>query len=92
MGTGTNNMADLRSLLSLFSFVLVYYGECSEQFLEGCRGLGFTEGLACSSCHDLDRFKLSKLKDGCLGCCHDDETAPEAETEMFPHAELAVCG
>jgi len=88
---GTNNMADLRSLLSLFSFVLVYYGEVSSEFLESCRGLGFTESLVCSSCEDLDKFSLGKLKESCLGCCQDD-SAPDTETEMFPHAELAVCG
>jgi len=85
-----NNMADLKSLLSLFSFILVYYGECSEQFLEGCRGLGFADGLFCSSCKDLDKFNLQKLKDDCNSCCKDDST-PEVEAELFHYAELAVC-
>ncbi|KAK7504396.1 hypothetical protein BaRGS_00004262 [Batillaria attramentaria] len=74
-------MADLRSLLSLFSFILVYYGECSQEFLEQCRGMGYTSNLMCSSCDELDKFNLSKLKDGCQSCCQQDSTN-EAETEV----------
>ncbi|KAL8625874.1 hypothetical protein ACOMHN_012466 [Nucella lapillus] len=84
-------MADLQRLLSFFSFILVYYGECSQQLLDQCSGLGFTNSLMCSSCHDLDRFNLAKLKDGCLGCCHED-TASDSETEVLKYAELSVCG
>ena len=59
----------------------VYYGECSQQFLEECRGMGFTNNLMCSSCDELDKFNLHKLKDGCIGCCQQD-SSDDAETEV----------
>lgn len=84
-------MADLKSLLSVFSFLLVYYGECSQEFLEQCRAIGFTSNLMCSSCDELDRYNLSKLKKGCQSCCQED-AKEEVDVEVFPYAELAVCG
>ena len=59
----------------------VSYGECSQQFLEECRGMGFTNNLMCSSCDELDKFNLHKLKDGCIGCCQQD-SSNDAETEV----------
>ena len=69
----------------VFTFLQVYYGECSVEFMDQCVGLGFTNNLKCSTCQELDHFNLGKLKDSCIGCCQDD-SSPDAETEVLATA------
>lgn len=50
--------------------------------MEQCRAIGFTSNLMCSSCDELDRYNLSKLKKGCQSCCQED-AKEEVDVEVF---------
>ncbi|KFO28025.1 15 kDa selenoprotein [Fukomys damarensis] len=39
---------------------------------EGCRELGFSSNLLCSSCDLLGQFNLLQLDPNCRGCCQEE--------------------
>ncbi|KAL3872221.1 hypothetical protein ACJMK2_040159 [Sinanodonta woodiana] len=86
-------MADVSDLLRVIFLYFTWAGRNVFGKLgpEQCRELGFSSNLLCSSCNDLDNFRLSTLKEDCLKCCEEDISAGNA-LRVYPYAELQVCG
>ncbi|CAF3345359.1 unnamed protein product [Rotaria socialis] len=59
-----------------------------------CSSLGYaSNNLMCSSCNDLQQFKLGDLESSCRQCCvHDenDQNEPEGKAK-YHRAVLQVC-
>jgi len=55
-----------------------------------CSDSGFTTGLACSNCEQLEKFNLGFLSAECNSCCEKDNA--EAALVRFSSATLKVCG
>ncbi|KAK3591468.1 hypothetical protein CHS0354_033466 [Potamilus streckersoni] len=86
-------MADVSDLFTVILFYFMWAGRFVFGKLgpEHCRELGFSSNLLCSSCNDLDQFRLSTLKEDCLKCCEEDTSTGDA-LKVYPYAELQVCG
>lgn len=85
-------MADLWGLLTflLLFMVTISWGEVLDA--ARCKQLGFSPSLVCASCKQLDQFNLGKLTDDCTACCQPDGDDGQSDKQLFPYAELAVCG
>ena len=70
-------------------FVHLFYLHCPMQqvlvvwaqdlTLEECAELGFSRNLLCTSCSDLEKFSLGKVRTECESCCHDVETQDQSQ-------------
>lgn len=53
--------------------LLVNLTQSNKLSVNECKSLGFNnQELMCSSCNDLDQFKLIELVSNCKKCCLDD--------------------
>lgn len=52
--------------------------------------LGFTPNLLCSSCDELQQFKLEALLDPCKGCCHADQSETMVEKVSLNNLAMSL--
>ncbi|KAH8852152.1 hypothetical protein KSF78_0001056 [Schistosoma japonicum] len=76
----------------LLADVIIYlYTFCitvSANDTKSCAASGFTPLLKCSSCSELNRFKLQKIETSCYRCCEDENVLAAFK---YPFAELVTC-
>ncbi|XP_046467520.1 selenoprotein F [Neodiprion pinetum] len=83
-------MSSPKMTLTVFSVVLVTIAS-SEFTPEDCKILGFNKAnLLCSTCDNLNNFKLNDIEEKCRECCLKDDD-DGSSLRRYPKAILEVC-
>jgi len=77
----------MRQLLFLISVAFAYGAEQIDPIM--CKKKGYSKGLMCSSCNELEQFRLGELVASCRDCCQEDVS--EMAKVLYPYAEIVVC-
>ena len=79
---------EVAGLLTLIILALLK-GLVSGMDEETCQSMGFfPDKLMCSTCEEMLKFDLEKVREVCIQCCQEDE---ERQTVKYTKAILEVC-